>query len=209
MSDFKIEIEGFADGATIPDRFAFCQPAAEGHVTFSDNLNPTVRWSGAPAGTAAFALIVHDPDVPSVGDAVNQEGKVVPADLPRVDFFHWVLLNIPADLSEIGEGSVSAGVTPKGKPTGPTAQGVTGYNDYTGWFAGQAEMAGDYGNYDGPCPPWNDARLHHYVFTIYALDAAVELPERFDGHAARAAIAGHVLAEASWTGTFTLNPALR
>ena len=48
-----------------------------------------------------------------------------------------------------------------------TRQGI---NDYTGWFAGDKDMAGNYFGYDGPCPPWNDEILHHYVFTVYALD---------------------------------------
>ena len=50
-----------------------------------------------PAGTRSFAIICHDPDVPSQGDDVNQEGRVVPATLPRVDFFHWVLVDLPPE----------------------------------------------------------------------------------------------------------------
>jgi phosphatidylethanolamine-binding protein (PEBP) family uncharacterized protein len=37
-------------------------------------------------------------------------------------------------------------------------------------MAGNPDMAGQYFGYDGPCPPWNDERMHHYIFTIYALD---------------------------------------
>jgi hypothetical protein len=40
-----------------------------------------------------------------------------------------------------------------------------GVNDYTGWFANDPDMAGEYYGYDGPCPPWNDERVHTYVFT--------------------------------------------
>ena len=47
-----------------------------------------------------------------------------------------------------------------------------GINDYTGWFAGDKDMAGNYFGYDGPCPPWNDEIPHRYVFTLYALDVA-------------------------------------
>ncbi len=45
-----------------------------------------------------------------------------------------------------------------------------GINSYTGWFASDPQMEGDYFGYDGPCPPWNDSIVHHYIFTLYALD---------------------------------------
>jgi Raf kinase inhibitor-like YbhB/YbcL family protein len=107
-------------------------------------------------------------------------------------------------------------VIARGKP-GPealvgtaTAGGLRhGLNDYTGWFAGDADMKGDYFGYDGPCPPWNDSIVHHYVFTVYALDIErVPVEGKFTGAEVRAAIQGHVLAEASITGTYTLNPRL-
>jgi Raf kinase inhibitor-like YbhB/YbcL family protein len=86
---------------------------------------------------------------------------------------------------------------------------VQGLNDYTGWFAGDAEMSGQYHGYDGPCPPWNDERMHHYVFTVYALDSAqLELPAQFDADQLLSAMAPHVLAKASLTGRYTLNPAV-
>ena len=69
-------------------------------------------------------------------------------------------------------------------------------------------MEGDYFGYDGPCPPWNDERLHHYNFTLYATDLAVcPVPDRFTDAEIRQAIDGHVLAEASLTGTDSLNAA--
>ena len=47
-------------------------------------------------------------------------------------------------------------------------------------------MSGDYFGYDGPCPPWNDALVHRYVFTLYALDVAtLGLQGPFTGCAAR------------------------
>ena len=156
-------------------------------------------------------MVCHDPDVPSRGDDVNQEGREVPASLPRVDFFHWLLLDIPAATTEIAAGAQSDGVTPRGK-SGPAAPGGLrhGINDNTGWFAGDEQMKGDYYGYDGPCPPWNDEIVHHYVFTLYALDVArCAVEGRFTGQDVRAAIAGHVLGEAKLTGTYTLNPALR
>jgi Raf kinase inhibitor-like YbhB/YbcL family protein len=142
---------------------------------------------------------------------VNQENREVPATLPRVDFFHWLLLDIPAATREIVAASHSDGVTPRGK-AGPAAPGgmTHGINDYTNWFAGDEQMNGNYYGYDGPCPPWNDALMHHYVFTLYALDIPglpKDLP--LNGQKMRLAIANHVLAEASLTGSYTLNPKLR
>ena len=57
-----------------------------------------------------------------------------------------------------------------------------GLNSYVEWFAGDAEMAGDYFGYDGPCPPWNDSIRHRYVFTLYAIDlASCPVDGRFTG----------------------------
>jgi Raf kinase inhibitor-like YbhB/YbcL family protein len=203
----NIEVSGFNDGDPIPAEFAFGIPADIGHISFGPNKNPTVRWSGAPEGTKSFALIMHDERVPSAGDDVNQEGRTVPADLPRVDFFHWVLVDIPADMHEIPEAAAGAGVTAHGKAIGQTPHGVTGINDYTSWFAGDAEMSGNYGGYDGPCPPWNDELVHLYHFTVYALDVeTLGLAGAFTGHDARKAMEGHILAQAAFSGTYTINP---
>lgn len=207
---FAIEIDGITEGRPIPGRFAFCVPATEGHVAMAPNRNPAVRWSGAPSGTASFAVLCIDADAPTVPDDVNKEGATVPASLPRADFSHWVVVDVPASVTGIDEGADSDGVTPRGKPVGATSYGgVVGRNDYTGWFAGDADMAGTYGGYDGPCPPWNDERIHRYRFTVYALDVAtLGLSGDFGAADVLAAVEGHVLAEASVTGTYTLNPTM-
>ena len=205
-----VTIDSWPQGGRIPEEFAFCVPAEVGHISMGRNRNPAIRWSGAPAGTRSYAVICHDPDVPSKPDNVNKEGVTVPADLPRVDFYHWVLVDIPAERDEILAGEDSAKVTARGKATGPTEYGVRGINNYTDWFEGDADMAGDYGGYDGPCPPWNDEIVHHYHFTVYALDVpSLGLSGRFGGPEVLKAMAGHILAKGSWIGTYTLNPALR
>lgn len=206
----KLTSDSFPNGGTIPDRFALGIPDPASHVIFGRNLNPHLRWDDIPDGTRSFALICHDPDAPTDATDVNKEGRSVPESLPRGDFFHWVLVDIPTSIREIPEGAVSEGVTARGKPTGPTEFGRAGRNDYTGWFQGDDDLEGVYGGYDGPGPPWNDERLHHYHFTLYALNVeTLDLPEDFGGADARAAIEGHVLAQAEWVGTYALNPALR
>lgn len=201
----KLTIESFPNGGTIPRQFALGVPDRETHVTFGQNRNPHLWWTDPPEGTRSFAIICHDVDVPTRPDDVNQEGRTVPIDLPRVNFFHWVLVDVPADLREITEGAVSRGVTERGKPVGPTEYGRAGRNDYTGWFSGDPNLEGEYGGYDGPGPPWNDERLHHYHFTLSALDTErLDLPASFGGQEAIEAMEGHVLAQSKWIGTYAI-----
>ena len=207
----KLSSSSFSDGQNIPGDYAFCTPDPAHHVCLGRNLNPQLSWSDAPAGTRSFVVICHDPDVPSKGDDINQEGRTVPASLPRVDFFHWVLVDLPASLTALKEGEFSSSVTPRGKSGPQAAHGARqGINNYTDWFAGDNDMRGDYYGYDGPCPPWNDEIVHRYVFTVFALDIdQLPLDGRFGGPEVRRAMQGHILAQASLTGTYTLNPQLQ
>ena len=210
MNSLSVTIDGWPNNGPIPEEYAFGIPAEEGHVALGSNRSPGIRWSGAPEATRSFAIICHDPDVPSRGDDVNQEGRTVPADLPRVDFHHWVLVDLPGGVGSLAAGADSDGVTSRGKTPGRAEHGVRGINNYTDWFASDPEMKGDYGGYDGPCPPWNDSIVHHYHFTVYALDVeSLALSGRFGGPEALKAMEGHVLARGEWIGTYTLNPALK
>ncbi|MDX1567968.1 MAG: YbhB/YbcL family Raf kinase inhibitor-like protein [Longimicrobiales bacterium] len=201
--------DSITDGEPIPGEYAFCVPDPDEHVAMAANRSPHLGWTNVPDGVRSFAVLCVDVDVPTVGDDVNQEGKTVPEDLERTDFYHWVLVDIPPSRRELAEGLDSDGVTPRGKDVGQTEYGVRGRNDYTDWFAGDDEMEGVYGGYDGPCPPWNDERIHRYHFRVYALDVAtLGLQGEFGGSEAREAIQGHVLAESEIVGTYTLNPDL-
>ncbi len=204
----KIWSKSITDGERIPARFAMGKHDPETHATFSDNVSPHLAWGELPDGTKSLAVTCIDVDVPSVGDDVNQEGKSVPHDLPRVDFFHWAMVDLDAGLGSVAEGAFCSGVTVGGKagPVGPLGT-RHGKNDYTGWFAGDETMGGDYYGYDGPFPPWNDTRLHHYHFTVYALDVdRADLGDAPSGADIKAAIEGHVLASATIVGTYSTNP---
>ena len=203
----KLTTTAFSELEAIPPEYAFGKIDPKSRVSLSENLNPDFAWNDVPVGTRSFVLLCHDPDVPSKGDDVNQEGRVIPANLPRVDFFHWVLIDLPTTMTKIACGEFSNGVTARGKAGPQAAHGARqGINDYTGWFAGNPEMGGQYFGYDGPFPPFNDSLVHHYVFTLYALDIErVPVEGAFTGAQLRAAIAGHVLDAATYSGTYTLN----
>jgi Raf kinase inhibitor-like YbhB/YbcL family protein len=203
----KLWSQSWVNGDAIPVRYAAGRVADGGGVTFSDNLNPHLAWSELPSGTRSLVLICHDFDVPSRGDDVNKTDREVPADLPRVDFFHWVMVDIPPGIGGIEEGEYSRGFTARGKPGPATAHGARhGLNDYTGWFAGDPQMAGQYFGYDGPFPPFNDSLVHHYVFTLYAVSVdRLAVEGAFTGAQVREKLAGKVLGEATLSGTYTLN----
>jgi Raf kinase inhibitor-like YbhB/YbcL family protein len=206
----KLESQSFEAGGRIPAACAFAEPDPRTHFRFAGNRNPHLAWGGVPAGTRSFALLCVDPDAPSVGDDVNREGRSVPRDLPRADFVHWVLVDVPATVRSIAEGACSDGVTPGGKraPLGPEGS-RQGRNDYTAWFADDPELKGTYMGYDGPAPPWNDERVHRYRFRLYALGIErLRLAGEFSAADAERAMRGHVLAQAELVGTYTQNPAL-
>ncbi len=97
------------------------------------NLSPQLSWSGAPGGTECFALSCFDPDAPTGSG-----------------FWHWVVANIPADVTSLplGAGDPASGLMP----------------------AGALEVRTDFGKpgYGGPCPP-QGANVHRYIFTLHAV----------------------------------------
>jgi phosphatidylethanolamine-binding protein (PEBP) family uncharacterized protein len=207
----KLWSDSFADGEPIPVRHALGRLHPTKHVELAENRSPPLSWDAPPPDSETLVLLCHDRDVPGRGDDVNKEGRLVPADLPRVDFFHLVMVDLPATAGSFAEGELAIGVTARGKPgtAGPRGTRV-GLNDYTGWFKGDPAMEGQYHGYDGPCPPWNDSIIHHYAFTLYAVDLArCPVEGSFTGEQVRAAITGHVLAQAVLSGTYTINPDAR
>lgn len=204
----KISSKSFADNGIIPERCAFGTIDLSAHVRLSDNCNPELSWTDIPDDTKSFVLLCLDGDVPTKPDDVNQEDRVVPADLPRTDFSHWVMVDIPKKVTRIDEAACSREITPRGKtdPKGPKGA-RQGENDYTNWFASDPDMSGSYLGYDGPCPPWNDSIVHHYRFTVYATDLeSCPVDGAFTAAEVLAAIEGHVLDQATITGRYSLNP---
>ncbi|TNC75378.1 YbhB/YbcL family Raf kinase inhibitor-like protein [Janthinobacterium lividum] len=203
----KLWSETFRDGGLMPADYAFAEIDPASRVRLAGNRNPHLAWDDVPNGTESLALFCIDPDAPQDASLANRDDQALPLTALRGDFYHWSLLDIPISMRVIAAGEFSSGITPRGKAAGSGLR--QGINDYTGWFAGDAAMVGDYYGYDGPCPPWNDERIHHYIFRLYALDVPqLALPERFTGQQAHAALYGHILDEAQLVVAYSLNPEL-
>jgi phosphatidylethanolamine-binding protein (PEBP) family uncharacterized protein len=142
----KLHSDSFEHGKPLPATLAMGTPDG-----FGGNRNPHLCWSNVPEGTKSFALLCIDPDGPTVAEMVGKAGVEIPVAQPRCDFTHWAMVEVPADVREIAESAWSSGPTVGGKrdPKGPHPA-RHGLNDYTGWFAGDAAMGGDYRGYDGP-----------------------------------------------------------
>ena len=150
---FTLTSAAFRDGAGIPVKYT-CDGV---------DVSPPLSWSSAPAGTGSFALIVDDPDAPA--------GTWV----------HWVLYNLPADVSELPENIA--------KVESLDLDGARqGRNDF--------RRPG----YGGPCPPPGPA--HRYFFKLYALAAPLTLKAGAQKRDVEAAMEGHVLATAQLMGTY-------
>jgi Raf kinase inhibitor-like YbhB/YbcL family protein len=201
-----IKAEGIdAEGYITPEH-AFCAPSETGHAKDGNNKSIGLSWSKGPEGTKSYAIIGVDVDVPTVFDDAGKEGKILPADMPRQDFYHWVLVNIPATVTEIKEGADSSEHGKNGKSEMQMPYGLRGINDYAGYMANDPERKGVYAGYDGPCPPWNDERIHNYHFKVFALDVdTLPLTGNFSGKSAMETISNHTLATGEVVGKYTLN----
>ena len=105
---------------------------------------------------------------------------VTDPDAPRGTWVHWVLYDLPADTHALPEGLPALGQLPNGARQGRNDFGEIGYG--------------------GPCPP--PGSPHHYIFTLYALDAKLNLPEGATRAQVEAAMKGHILASGRLTGLF-------
>jgi len=100
-------------------------------------------------------------------------------DAPAGNFNHWVIYNIPATARQLQEG-----MSAKEKFNDGTLQGHNGAAQ-TGYF--------------GPCPPFG---VHHYVFTLYALDAPLTLQPGAARKQVLEAMNNHILAKGKLTGIY-------
>jgi Raf kinase inhibitor-like YbhB/YbcL family protein len=202
----QVRLSGLTPNGDLPVSAAFCLPKTMPNI--KHDISPGLRWSPGPAGTGSYAIIMFDPDVVTNLSLMNKPGVIIPITAPRMNIYHWELVDIPARVHQLAAGAGSDGFVPGGKPVGMTPYGITGSNDYWPYFNKNpkmpAAMKGPYGGYDGPCPPGNDALVHDYVFKVYALDVkTLGLSGQFFAPAVLKAMQGHVLAEGEAKAAFS------
>ncbi len=118
----RIHSDSFEHRKPIPAEFAL------GVLTgFGGNRNPHLAWDEVPDGTRSFAVLCIDSDAPTDISQAGKQGVEIPVDMPRTEFAHWVMIDIPKDERSIAAGSCSDGFTLKGKsgPPGPAGSGST------------------------------------------------------------------------------------
>lgn len=189
------------DGMLVADH-AYCIPDVKSGKTASGlNINPEIKWHGTAVEDArSYALLMVDKDVPQDLSKANTDG-IIEENAKRRDFYHWVVANIPAGTTHIGRGD-SGTPASGGLNTGTEAvNGQTGVNDYAIIGGGEATA---HMRYDGPCPPWNDKKVHRYYVRVYALNTdTIDLKERFTGKDLMAAIQPYIIAQGEAMATYT------
>ena len=150
-----LKSSAFDNGDTIPSKYS-CE---------GEDISPTLTWQGVPETARSLVLIVDDPDAPD-------------PKAPKMTWVHWVLYNIPPDVSGLPEGMMSAKLPPG------TEEGL---NDW--------KRTG----YGGPCPPIG---RHRYFHKLYALDTVLEGMSTPTKSEVEAVMKGHVIAQTALVGTY-------
>lgn len=168
-----LESPAFADGGLMP----------AAHAQTGRDVSPPLAWSGAPEGTATFALVVRDLDAVAPGGGE--------------DLLHWLVWNIPGTTT-----SLLTGVPEGNAPEPPRGGGVAPRQP--GDRLRQISATGP--SYRGPAAPASGP-VHHYLFELYALDVwldvpAVGLSPAATRTAVMAAMAGHIRGKGALVGRY-------
>ena len=191
--EFSVTTDAIGKDGYVKPEYAYCIADEKLHSKpAGENKVPGLAWNNYPKNVKSFAVIAVDPDVPTDFSDAGKEGKTIKSTMKRQDFYHWILYNIPASVDSL--------------PEGQRNKYGEGINDYTKFSPDHKERRG----YDGPCPPWNDERVHNYHFRVLALDlqAPLKVSDKITGGDFEKFIQGHIINESEIVGKYSLNPAV-
>ncbi|NVK44890.1 MAG: YbhB/YbcL family Raf kinase inhibitor-like protein [Rhodobacteraceae bacterium] len=157
--DFQLISQSMAEGMQLSAEQVF-----EGFGCTGGNRSPDLAWSGLPEGTESLALTAYDPDAPTGSG-----------------WWHWGVVNIPVDVTEVSAGASGTDAMPEGA----------------------MELRNDYGSlgFGGACPP--PGEVHRYIFTLHALSAKLDLPDGATNAIAGYMINSQTIATAKLTAVYT------
>lgn len=157
IGSLEVTSPAFKDSEAIPMTY----------TTQGDNMSPPIEWNNIPEGVKSFALVADDPDAPS-------------PKLPLLTFVHWIMYDIPPDVTSLDES-----IPVKARLDNGAKQGKNGYG--RNGFGGIAPVHGE----------------HRYFFKVYALDSVLGLdPAKTKKKALLKAMAGRILAQGQLIGTY-------
>ena len=142
---FTLTSAEIVDQGIMPDKYTLA----------GGNTSPPLSWGDAPQGTRSFALTMLDPDPPW-----GEFGLPSPGFLPGDLFVHWVVYEVPANVTDFAEGAGSGGALPSGAKQ---------LNNNAREFGPEAPYYPHRMGYIGCAPPPGD-RAHRCTFTLYALN---------------------------------------
>jgi Raf kinase inhibitor-like YbhB/YbcL family protein len=139
------------------------------------DVSPSLDFEKVPAGTKSLAVICDDPDAPT-----REKPR------PQGPWVHWVIYNLPTNISPLPEGIARQAKV----------------QQIDGALQGKNSFPSDNVGYRGPAPPPGSGP-HRYFFTVYALDAMLDLPaEKADKASLLNAMNGHILDQGQLMGTY-------
>jgi Raf kinase inhibitor-like YbhB/YbcL family protein len=150
--ELKVTSTAFEEGGMIPAKYT-----ADGQ-----DISPSIAWTSVPDEAKSIVLICDDPDA------------------PMGTWVHWLVWNIPPDMTSLDEN-----MAPDAELSSGIRQGTTDFRRI---------------GYGGPAPP---SGVHRYFFKVYALDTILDLPAGATKPKLEEAMDGHVLAKGELIGRYT------
>jgi Raf kinase inhibitor-like YbhB/YbcL family protein len=164
------KVPEMADPVVVPKEFNFSTIAFQNDSFIpkkytcdgGENFSPELKWENAPTGTRSLVLIMEDPDA------------------ERDTFVHWIVYDIPPNLTQLEENQPDLEILPNGMK--------------------QGQNSGLMNHYFGPCPPSGVA--HRYFFKLYAIDTLIGFGNAMNKGLIEKKMQGHIIKQSQIIGKY-------